>query len=62
MDPDENLRRALAIARAAVNVEDADPTLVELSELVLALDDWISAGGFLPSRWSRKPSYDTRRR
>jgi hypothetical protein len=52
MDPNANLRRQLAIARAAVNVDGADDTLVELSELVLALDEWIRSGGFAPSRWS----------
>jgi hypothetical protein len=53
MDPDANLRRQLAIARAAVHADADDPTLVELSELVLALDEWITRGGFLPSRWSQ---------
>jgi hypothetical protein len=52
MDPNENLRRQLAIARAAVNVEGADDTLVELSELVLALDEWMRLGSFLPARWA----------
>ena len=52
MDPDTNLRRQLAIAWAAVNIDGADETLVELSELVLALDEWIRSGGFTPSRWS----------
>jgi hypothetical protein len=51
MDPDVNLRRQLAIAEAAVNVDGADPTLVELSELVLGLSDWLQAGGFIPYRW-----------
>jgi hypothetical protein len=51
MDPDANLRRQLAIARAAVNIDGADETLVELSELVLALDEWIRGSGFTPSRW-----------
>ncbi len=61
MDPDANLRRQLAIARAAVNVEDADDTLVELSELVLALDEWITRGGFMPSRWARASGAAARR-
>jgi hypothetical protein len=52
MDPDANLRRQLAIARAAVTVDGADDTLVELSELVLALDEWITMGGFVPARWN----------
>jgi hypothetical protein len=53
MDPEANLRRQLAIARAAVYAEADDPTLVELAELVLALDEWIARGGFLPPRWAR---------
>lgn len=51
MDPDANLRRQLAIARAAIHVKGADSTLVELSELVLDLDEWIGRGGFVPRRW-----------
>jgi hypothetical protein len=52
MDPDQNLRRQLAIARAAIHVQGADPTLVELSNLVLDLTDWLDLGGFVPRRWT----------
>lgn len=51
MDPDLNLRRQITIAQAALHVDGADPTLVELSELVLGLSDWLQAGGFIPYRW-----------
>jgi len=52
MDPDANLRRQLAIAQAVVHSDADDPTLNELAELVIALDEWIRAGGFSPARWS----------
>jgi ribosome assembly protein YihI (activator of Der GTPase) len=66
MDPDANLKEQLEIARAIrASYDDcnADGTLTEgqqqyvaeiaerFSELALALDVWISKGGFLPARW-----------
>jgi hypothetical protein len=51
MDADDNLRRQLAIARAAIHVRGAESTLVELSALVLELADWLDLGGVLPRRW-----------
>lgn len=57
MDPDANLKEQREIAaRLASNevfmrVEAAN----RLAELVLALDEWISKGGFLPKDWTAKP-------
>lgn len=65
MDPNANLEemRQLAAAILAMTVEQAGETetadlhadAVRLSELVEALDGWISGGGFLPKAWERKP-------
>lgn len=47
MDPNETLRRI----RAAIRNDETG----ELAELVEALDDWLSGGGFLPSAWGSRP-------
>lgn len=56
MDPTENLRMQLRIADRLIEADDKDlrplPTdAVALAELVIALDEWVKAGGFLPSQW-----------
>ena len=55
MDPDANLRAQLLIAQRIV---DASPGLdaERLAELVLALHDWITCGGFLPAAWCPPPT------
>lgn len=58
MDPDANLGELLALARGLVDLDPSDATeyvgeVNRLSELVLALDEWIVKGGFLPARWGR---------
>lgn len=55
MDPDENLKEQRRIAKSVLDCEgDCDSgDLVRLCELVQALDEWISKGGFLPKRWAR---------
>ena len=58
MDPDSNLKEQRQIAEwmlgdfpVSLNREQmAD----RLAELVLALDEWIRKGGFMPAAW-RKP-------
>lgn len=32
---------------------DAETMILRLSELVIALDEWLSSGGFLPEQWSK---------
>lgn len=59
MDPNANLEEMLSLAneiqQAIDEDDDPDPCDVDrLTELVIALDGWISGGGFLPSRWQRK--------
>lgn len=58
MDPNANLaeqkriaRRLLALDRPLVEIA-ADAS--RLAELVEALDEWITKGGFLPSAWTSK--------
>jgi hypothetical protein len=64
MDPNANLREQLELARADWGVSEFDklePFNVDrlhtehlrLQELVLALDEWIRKGGFLPAAWQR---------
>lgn len=48
MDPNETLRR--------IRMYTAQPVLLDddgicLAELVTALDDWLTRGGFLPDGW-----------
>lgn len=58
MDPNANLREQLELALQIVT-EDQSPDVLEaaanrLADLVLALDEWIAKGGFLPARWSKR--------
>lgn len=61
MDPNANLQEQLRIAQRILDASELeDDNILEsgdaerLSELVLALDEWITRGGFMPSRWSQK--------
>ena len=56
MDPNANLKEQLMLASRLLyqceNDERNDSNDVgELAELVIALNDWIASGGFLPSSW-----------
>ena len=60
MDPNFNLEQQLTRAKSIL--EDIDNGLhvfrVDaelLAEYVLSLDEWITKGGFLPERWTKKP-------
>ena len=60
MDPNSNLIEQLAIARQIVADVDAEQpafdwpfNAVRMAELVIALDEWIRKGGFLPDGWSK---------
>jgi hypothetical protein len=58
MDPNENLKQQLAIARAILaDKSDHSFGAVQLAELVEALDGWITKGGFLPDRWRKDPRH-----
>lgn len=59
MDPDANLAEQLMLSQRIKfnydegfrpNEEDSN----RLAELVVALDEWISKGGFLPAKWRKR--------
>jgi hypothetical protein len=59
MDPNANLQEQLRLAERIV--EDGESGMGastlhadRLAELVLALNEWISNGGFLPEAWRKK--------
>ena len=56
MDPDANLADQLWTARNMLendseSIDTGDA--VTLAELVIALDEWITNGGFIPERWNK---------
>ena len=61
MDPEANLREQLELAESMVdNPEESEEHVDDmcndgrrLAELVLALNEWITKGGFLPTSWKR---------
>lgn len=55
MDPDANLKEQRAILARLDSDETQTPTrdLFRLAELVQALDEWLTRGGFLPAGWKR---------
>jgi len=60
MDPDANLTEQLELSKKLIHCLDNEPEPPELAdierlaELVLALNDWIRRGGFLPKLWNIK--------
>ena len=63
MDPNANLTEQRALARDILvqleRREQLDPEDVfrdcdRMAELVLALDEWLHRGGFLPARWQHQ--------
>lgn len=53
MDPDENLKQQLWLAKCLAENPKDEAFAYQLSELVIAMNDWIANGGFLPKKWSR---------
>jgi hypothetical protein len=58
MDPTANLAEQLEIAREMQDLGDVDLPVSQddaqrLAELVIALDEWVRSGGFLPAAWQR---------
>ncbi len=56
MDPNANLKEQRELAEFILShnitlTDDVDKA-DRLAELVLALDEWISKGGFLPAGWA----------
>ena len=55
MDPNANRLEQLQIARQIVNdAGNHSHGAVRLAELVIALDEWIYFGGFLPDGWAKR--------
>ena len=54
MDPNENLKEQLALATSIVNEECDETEAPRLAELVLAMHEWITRGGFIPAAWGGK--------
>jgi hypothetical protein len=52
MDPDTTLKGIRAYIRAANENGLTLDEKFELIELIEALDEWLSKGGFLPSAWA----------
>jgi hypothetical protein len=60
MDPNANLREQLELAQRIRSAFDEDyPERITLgdvealTDLVIALDGWLTRGGFLPAKWER---------
>lgn len=52
MDPNSNRLEQLQIARQIVDdAENHTHGAVRLAELVIALDEWMREGGFIPQAW-----------
>ncbi len=56
MDPNETLDRIRDITTNMMAGEASDADVDLLPELVEALDQWITRGGFLPRDWQRTPA------
>lgn len=54
MDPNANLLEQREIVSRMLDSRGKKGDGERLAELVEALDEWISNGGFLPSRWQQK--------
>ena len=57
MDPDANLKEQLELAQKFYGQDDLTfdgEDVIRLAELVIALNEWIKNGGFLPKDWRPK--------
>ena len=51
MDPNANLEEQLQLANCVNTGEYYHDDLHRLSELIIAMNDWLSSGGCLPDAW-----------
>jgi hypothetical protein len=55
MDPDVALEELLNLADLVTSLDDGEWTddcdILRFAELTLALDGWLTASGFMPTRW-----------
>lgn len=63
MDPNEALRLARESANEVISAraddredDDPRPNDLELAEQFLALDEWLTKGGFPPADWDHRPT------
>jgi hypothetical protein len=59
MDPNANLKEQLEISKRIIKASEkgkfsGTADTERLAELVVALDEWIVGGGFLPKQWRTK--------
>ena len=54
MDPNANLEEQLRLANRFANGKGDFMEAERLAELVLALDEWIRGGGFIPAAWKNR--------
>ncbi len=65
MDPTENLKEQLKIANyvatnfGSIDTEDFEDKALRLSELVLALNEWLSKDGYAPTQWCKERQCNT---
>jgi hypothetical protein len=52
MDPNETLRLIRELVQTDIHRDLSEDESGELLELVNSLDQWITAGGFLPTAWN----------
>jgi len=62
MDPDAAIEELLNLAELVISRADdgewtGDCDILRIAELTLALDGWLTVGGFMPTRW--KPASRT---
>lgn len=58
MDPTKTLEEIRGLTQPAQLVDEGTGTAYDLAERVIALDEWIANGGFLPEQWqaaARRP-------
>lgn len=53
MDPDANIKEQLDLAERLVEGRGSADDAARLAELVLALNGWLTRGGFYPAPWRR---------
>jgi D-alanyl-D-alanine dipeptidase len=51
VDPNANLNEQIEIAQRMSEGKERTGDASRLADLVLALDDWMRRGGFVPRRW-----------
>jgi hypothetical protein len=61
MDPNANLKEQLELAKRLIDDNTDQDAAYRLAELVLALDEWIRKGGFLPEAWDKQLHFGPRR-